>query len=165
MPAHVLIAGISLFAVSLISHVLLWRIVRVKREIFWLFTIFLLCPLLLVAAVVVGGYEGAKEAVAIALIHISLAVVYIQTYPGLREDIPSIRILKQIHSQPNGMNREDILSQLDGARFLETRIDDLENDVLVTSDGGVLRLTPIGTLLAVIFGLYRRLLGAPSGRG
>lgn len=150
---------------SLISHVLLWRIVRVKREIFWLFTIFLLCPLLLVAAAIACGYEEAIEGVAIALVQTSLAVVYIQTYPGLREDIPSIRILTQVHSQMNGMNREDILSQLDGARFLETKIDDLENDVLVASDGGVLRLTFIGTLLAVIFGLYRRLLGAPSGRG
>ncbi len=155
----------SLFAAALIAHVLLWRFVRVKREIFWLFMIFLLCPLLLVPTVVVSGHEGTKEAIAIALVHISLAFVYIQTYPGLREDIPSIRILKLVHSQPDGMNREDILSQLDGARFLETKIDDLENDVLIVTDRGVLRLTPVGTFLAVIFGLYRRLLRTPSGRG
>jgi len=149
----------------MVTHVLLWRVARVNREIFWLFAIFLLCPLLLVAAAVACGYSDALESVAIALVHTSLAVVYIQTYPALREDIPSIRILMLVDSQPNGMTREDILNQLDGAQFLETKIEDLENDILVASDGAVLRLTPAGTLLAVTFGLYRRLLGTPSGRG
>ncbi len=154
-----------MFATTLVAHVVLWRVTFVKKEIFWLFSVFLLCPLLLVSAAIACGYEEALEGVAIALVQTSLAVVYIQTYPALREDIPSICILMQVHSQPNGMNREDILSQLDGARFLETKIGDLENDVLVDSDEGFLRLRPAGKFLAAIFGLYRRLLGNPSGLG
>lgn len=154
-----------MFAAAMVTHVLLWRIARVGKEIFWLFAIFLLCPLLLVAAATAFGYSGAMEGLAIALVQTSLAVVYIQTYPALREDIPSIRILMLVDSQPDGMPREDILSQLDGAQFLETKIEDLESDVLVTSEGGVLRLRPAGALLASIFGLYRRLLGSQSGQG
>lgn len=149
----------------MVAHVLLWRATLVKKEIFWLFATLLLCPLLLVTAAIVCGYVEFMEGVAIALVHTALAVVYIQTYPALREDIPSIRILMLVDSQPNGMNREDILSQLEGAQFLETKIDDLENDALVASDGERLRLTHTGTLLAVIFGLYRRLLGASSVQG
>lgn len=144
---------------------LLWRIALVKKEILWLFATLLLCPLLLVTAAIVCGYVEFMEGVAIALVHTALAVVYIQTYPALREDIPSIRILMLVDSQPDGMDRRDILSQLDGAQFLETKIDDLESDALIASDGVVLRLTHIGTLLAMIFGLYRRLLGASSGQG
>ena len=149
----------------MLAHVLLWRFARVSKEIFWLFTIFLLCPLFLVAAATACGYCGAMEGVAVALVQTSLAVVYIQTYPALREDIPSIRILMLVDSQSNGMPREEILSQLDGAQFLETKIEDLESDVLVASDGGILRLTTAGALLASIFGLYRRLLGSRSGQG
>lgn len=165
MKAYVLIAGVLLFASAMVAHVLLWRIALVKKEILWLFATLLLCPLLLVTAAIACGYAEIMEGVAIVLVHTSLAVVYIQTYPALREDIPSIRILMLVDSHPGGMDRMDILSQLDGAQFLETKIDDLENDVLVASDGEVLRLTHTGTLLAVIFGLYRRLLGASSRQG
>ncbi len=165
MNAHVLVAGVLLFALAMVAHVLLWRVARVKKEIFWLFATLLLGPLLLVIAAIACGYAEIMEGVAIALVQTALAVVYIQTYPALREDIPSIRILMLVDSQPDGMDRMDILNQLDGAQFLETKIDDLENDVLVVSDGKVLRLTYTGTLLAVIFGLYRRLLGTSSVQG
>lgn len=149
----------------MVAHVLLWRVARVNKEIFWLFVIFLLFPLLLVVAAMAFGRNDVTVNVAIALVEVSIAVVYIQTYPALREDIPSIRILTLVDSQADGMNKEDILSQLDGAQFLETKIDDLENDALVISTDGILHLTAAGGLLAMVFGFYRRLLGSSSSQG
>ena len=165
MTLSVLVHGVGLFLASMIVHVLLWNMFRIRKEVLWLAIVFIAIPIMILVALWATGYADAAFTTATGMLHMALALMYIQTYPALREDIPSIRILMRVHSQPNGMKREDILSQLDGARFLETKIDDLENDVLVASDRGVLRLTFVGTLLAVIFGLYRRLLGIQSGRG
>lgn len=166
MTFSLLAHGIGLFVAALITHVLLWNMFRVKKEVLWLAVVFVVIPLVALAALRAAGYlETATSTIAIGLLHMALAVAYIQTYPALREDIPSVHILMRVHSQPNGLSREEILGQLDGARFLETKVEDLENDAFVVSRGGILHLTPVGTVLAVIFGLYRRLLGIQSGKG
>ena len=164
MSAHVLITGILLFSVVLVAHVLLWRVVRIKREIFWLFTIFLLCPLLLVVATVVGGYEGVKEAIAIALTQISLAVVYIQTYPALKSDIPTFRILLLLQ-QMHELTEEEILRQMDQAHLFDEKLIELESDSLIVQQDGKLVLSPLGKIIAMLFAYYRNLLGLKTGTG
>lgn len=165
MTLTVLIYGVGLFFAALAMHILLWNLCRIRKEILWLVVVFMAVPLMALVMLCVIGYLDVTLAAAIGLLHTALAVVYVQTYPALRDEIPSIQILRRVHSQTNGLSREDILDQLAGARLLEAKVEDLENDAFVTSDKGILRLTVAGTFLAVTFGLYRQLLGIKSGKG
>jgi hypothetical protein len=166
MTFSLLAHGIGLFVAALITHVLLWNMFRIRREVLWLAVVFVVIPLMVLATLRAVGYlETAVSATAVGLLHMALAVVYVQTYPALREDIPSLRILMLVHGHPGGRTRDDLVAQLTGHGLFETKLRDLENDAFVRARDGRMTLTAAGAALATVFDLYRRWLGRSAGKG
>ncbi len=166
MTFSLLAHGIGLFIAALVTHVLLWNMFRIRKEVLWLAVVFVVIPLMALAALRAAGYlETAASMIAIGLLHMALTAVYVQTYPALREDIPSLRILTLVHAHAGGLTRDDLVTRLAGHGLFETKISDLENDAFVRVRDGRMTLTVAGAALAGVFHLYRRLLASKVGKG
>lgn len=165
MTPSVLVGGAGLFLAVLITHVLIWNLFRIRQEIFWLALVFFILPWPLLFLIWNAGHLDVSSATALGILYISLAVVYVQTYPALREDIPSIRILLTVHEKRGGMTRSEIIRRLGTRDFFETKIHDLQNDALVRVRNERLHLTIMGAVLACVFYYYRKALGRDFGKG
>lgn len=165
MTFSVLATGLFLFFAVLALHVLLWNLFKIKKEMFWLAAVFIVAPGIVAALSWALGIAHASSTIASGMLYAALAAVYIQTYPALREDIPSIRILMTIHAAANGMTRREIIDRLMRQKLFATKITDLENDALISIQEDRMRLTVMGAALARIFQTYRKLLGHAAGRG
>lgn len=166
MPVSILLWAFIAFAATLAVHVVVWRLCRVRREMLWVFVLFLLLPIVVTGLAMATGYVGATYTLAVWLIHAALSVVYVQTYPAFREEIPSFRILLAISvTGGRGMSQQEILSLFEKSSLFADKMTDLNNDGLLREVDGRLCLTPAGRLLALVFYRYRRLLGLESGLG
>ncbi len=166
MPVSILLWAFIAFAATLAVHVAIWRLCRVRREMLWVFVLFLLLPILVTGLVMAFGYTGTLDALAVWLIHAALSVAYVQTYPAFREEIPSFRILLAISAAgKRSMTQQEVLSLFEKSSLFADKMTDLNNDGLLREDDGQLRLTRAGRLIALAFYRYRRLLGLESGLG
>jgi len=165
MPLFVLAYGICLFFAALVMHVALWNLFRIRREILWLAVVFIAIPAVIVASSWTIGFLDTTSTIAAGMLYTALAVVYIQTYPALREDVPSIRILMTVYGRSGSMTRREIIDHLARQRLFETKIADLENDALIYVREDRMHLTTMGTVLARVFHSYRKLFGRTAGRG
>lgn len=167
MSWSIILTGFVSAAAALAVHLAVWRAVRVRREIFLLITIFLILPVpALWAFAAARGWTG-LEFTAAALVHTALALVYLLTYPAIKEEVPTFRVLLLVHSRgERGITPEEIVRELgDDEALYSTKIAELEGDAFVKTRGGTLALTWAGAVVARVFILYRRLLGLPTGLG
>lgn len=147
-------------------HVIIWRLVYIKREMLSLALLFLVSPVALVVVAGIAGYFGPVEAFAVALISLSLSAAYIQFYPGIKVDVPSFRILMLLdESGKSGMSETRLVARIGEGELFSSKVDELENDHLVVRDGNKIQLTADGRVLALAFIWYRRLLGLGAGKG
>lgn len=166
MPTLLLMWGIVAFIATLGAHIVVWQFVCPRREMLWLFALFLLSPAIVAIFVAVSGLASMLEVLAIWLMHVALSMAYVQTYPAIREEIPSFRILSAISAAgERGLDRDEVLSLFEGSSLFTDKMSDLDNDGLLRLVNGRLYLTRAGRLLAAIFHRYRRLLGLESGLG
>jgi len=156
-----------LFLVSLLLHVVLWRLFDIKREIVTLFLIFIGFPLVLVIGFKVSGIWVGTQALAIGVLDFALAIAYIQTYPTLRTDIPTFRILILLDQYRGaGLDEREIIERLrDSPDMFSRKVVELERDGLAVRREGWIYLTSAGLLITRIFIFYRRMLGLPYGAG
>lgn len=166
MPASILWWALTAFAATLAIHVVIWRLCKVRREMLWVFLLFLILPIVVIGFAVAFGYAGMLDALAVWLAHVALSAAYVQTYPAFREEIPSFRILLAISAAgERGMTQEEVLSLFEKSSLFADKMMDLNNDGLLREVDGRLRLTRAGRLIALAFYRYRRLLGLESGLG
>lgn len=166
MPASLLLWGIVAFVATLGVHIVVWQFARPRREMLWLFALFLLLPLIAAVLMAVSGYAGTLDVLAAWMLQAALSVAYVQTYPAIREEIPSFQILLAISAAgERGLNRVEILTLFGGSSLFSDKMADLSDDGLLREVDGRLRLTRAGRLIALTFYHYRRLLGLESGLG
>ena len=167
MPVTVIAEGTALFVLCLVFHVLAWRTLRVKKEILFLFLIFLAAPLCFFVWACLTGRLGFWEAAAAWEIDAAFSVVYLQAYPAFKRDIPTFQILMLVRdSGPQGMSLEEIMRKTrdEQIHFIQ-KIEEMHRDGLTARDGSKVRLTAAGIWLAELFIAYRCLLGLPVGSG
>ncbi|TAM45949.1 MAG: hypothetical protein EPN55_06960 [Gammaproteobacteria bacterium] len=166
MPFRILALSLLLFAGVFVLHVAVWRLFRVRREMLLLALLFLAVPGVALVVALVSGRLAPVETMATVLMLYALSVAYIQTYPGLKDDIPSFRILMLLdQAGRGGMTESEILDQIGEQSLFAFKVAELESDSLVIRNGDRVRLTPAGRMLATVFRSYRRLLGLGPGKG
>ncbi len=163
----ILLFGFILFLGSLVLHLILWRLFDIKKEILALFLLFIGIPLLALAGLGACGIWDGTQALAIGMLDFALAVFYMQTYPTLRTDIPTFRILILLdENRGTGLDERAIIGRLRGSPDMFSRkVVELERDGLAEKREGRIYLTRMGFLIARIFIFYRRMLGLPFGAG
>lgn len=164
MTAFILFTGLLCFVFALMTHIVIWRIWAPKKQLFWLFGIFLCMPLFVLITCANGFQLSLLDSLAAALLWLAMAVAYIQTYPALKEDIPSFRLLLLLEKHP-GMSKEDIITAMKQDNLFSAKLDELENDSLLVNKKGRLELSPAGRKLADLFYYYRKILGLKPGEG
>lgn len=167
MNALCLLTGLIFFVLALVSHVLIGKFFKIRREIACLALLFLLIMPLLLAGFFAGRQVPLGEFYASAMVYLSLALAYLQTYPALKTEIPTFRILLLIHrAKREGLTIGEIEKNLSGdAELYNLKMTELQEDRLLDRQEGRWVLKRAGALLADTFILYRRLLGLKSGRG
>ncbi|MES2910980.1 MAG: hypothetical protein V4718_06315 [Pseudomonadota bacterium] len=163
----VLAAGVGAFLVLLAAQVILWRVLGVRREMLGLAVVYLLMPVFVFVAMALLTNTDLLDLILAGFLYLALACGYIQTYPALREDIPSFRILFAIDAAgPGGLSEDEIAAALGIRNLLSRKMDDLSSDRLVGVDAdGKLHLLPAGRWLAIVFRTYRKTLGLQRGLG
>ncbi|MES2191485.1 MAG: hypothetical protein V4454_15300 [Pseudomonadota bacterium] len=163
----VLVEGLGAFVVLLALQVVLWRLLGVKREMLGLAVVYLLVPFVVSIGLVIGTQVDLLDLLLAAFLYLALASGYIQTYPALREDIPTFRILFAIEAAGQaGVSEEGIVAALQTGNLLTKKMEDLSSDRLVgVGVDGQLHLLPAGRLLALVFRAYRKALGLRRGLG
>ncbi|MES2509941.1 MAG: hypothetical protein V4625_08430 [Pseudomonadota bacterium] len=163
----VLAAGVGAFLFLLVVQVVLWRLLGVKREMLGLAVVYLLVPCLMVLATLATTRVDVMDVLLAGFLYLALACGYIQTYPALREDIPSFRILFAIEAAaPAGLDEAGVMAALKGDSLFTKKMEDLSSDRLIGVDAdGQLFLLPAGRVLARVFRAYRKTLGLQRGLG
>ncbi len=163
----VLVAGVSVFLVLLFLQIVIWRVVDVKREMLGLAMLFVVVPAILVASLTIMFKTNSLDLVMSGFLYLALACGYIQTYPALREDVPSFRILFAIDASGSaGLTEEELVVRMQSGDLVSKKLQDLSRDRLVgVNDDGFLYLLPAGRMLALVFRAYRKALGLSRGLG
>lgn len=95
----------------------------------------------------------------------SLLLAYIQTYPALREDIPSVKILMLVN-QHQGINFKELIDNKKLNKDLKgSKENDLLNDGFIIDKKTHFELTQIGKIIAQIFKFYRKLINIQCKTG
>lgn len=161
---YILFTGLLSFVLALIAQIFIWRIWTPKKQMFWLFGIFLCLPLFVLIVCANWFALTLLDSFAAALLWLAMAAAYIQTYPALREDIPSFRLLLLLENQP-GISKEQIIAAMKTNNLFSAKLGELENDSLLINKNGRLELSPAGRKLANLFYYYRKMLGLKPGEG
>lgn len=171
MKPTIIIYSLLIFFTVLFLQALAWKLFRPRNRIGLLFIIYFFVP-----AVILTGYflliaSGKPlliaETLLIWLLYFSIAGVYVQTYPALEIDSPSIRIVYLIGKKKAGMTLNDLAAQFEEEELIMNRFRDLEEQgfIRVEKADGAISLAGKGKALAEVFILYRKLLGIEAGKG
>jgi hypothetical protein len=100
----------------------------------------------------------------VALFFMSLAFVYITSYPAWEADSPTVLIIMAIgKAGSDGLDKSVFQKLMKDNLLLKPRVKDLVKDNMVYMDGDRYRLTSKGALLARVFVFYRKLINASKG--
>ncbi len=164
---RVLVSGVGVFLVLLVLQIMIWRVIDIKREMLGLAVLFMVVPTVLAACFAIMVQTNMLDLVMSGFLYLALACGYIQTYPALREDVPSFRILFAIEvSGAAGLSEEELIVRMQSGHLVSKKLQDLSHDRLVgVRPDGFLYLLPAGRVLALIFRAYRKALGLSRGLG
>ena len=172
MDTNVFAGGFVLFAIVLVVHVCIWRVRIPANDAGVLIMIFLVVPVAAAFAVIVIKYLQAPvpvtygDIIGIILLHMSLSLVYVSSYPAVQAVSPSLDILLMIGKSEEGkMTEEDIVEQYRGSKIVTDRVGDLRIYNLIYEKDGFFTLKPVAMLIVLFFIFYRKLLGLPVGEG
>jgi hypothetical protein len=164
MKASIII-GLSSFFVSLACLALTNWIYKLDKIIASLFCYFFVIPIICYSGAYLITVSTFETLLPSYLLHMSLSAAAIQTYPALREEIPTIALLRFINNSPS-LTREKIIEKfLNTSNLHDQKIEDLLNDSLIVYVDGRMKLTRFGINLCRIFRIYRKILGTKRCSG
>ena len=160
---EVILIPILIFFVSLACQIFIWRFIKINRETMTLFAIYLFGSF----SIILIDYD-INQKFLMMFLYVGIISAFIQTYPAIRREIPSFKILLLIHSYNRKyieINDDIILENLSKFNSLDSKINELLQDGFVISKNNSLVLTKTGLIIATFFKIYRKLLGLENGKG
>jgi hypothetical protein len=165
---EVFVSAAAAFVIAFVLHVLVWRILKPRNDINALGLVFIVLPFVAGGALFLAYKETfcLADFVLSALLYLTVAAAYIQTYPGMRSNVPTLVIVNLIGRSKSGLTIEQIKATLTQEQMVQNKVEELADEgfVTMTSDQSI-QLTARGRLLANCFIAYRRLLGLSEGAG
>jgi hypothetical protein len=156
--------GVGVFLLSLVLHVIVWRIRRPDAYQEWL-------PALVVIFGPVAGVVGwivsptPLDFAALLLLHGTLASVYVIGYTLVSAFSPSVELLKMLDRAPTGIPVESLRLPFLAGALTTDRIDHLTAAGLAREKAGRLELGPRGVQLTRFVLIYRHAIGLRDGGG
>lgn len=173
MNPNIIIYGFLVFFVCLTIHIFFWKIKPPKNSTWILFLMFLIIPTVIFLWIIIG-LENLKniihlsvlDLVEILILHLSLSLVYISSYPAAEAVSPSLDIILLIaSSEKQKITKENIIKQYTEKKLITERVEDLRKSNIIIEKGECFELKPAGKFMIYFFILYRRILGLPAQGG
>ena len=165
MQLHIFLEVLILFFISCVMHLYFVRLFFKKSEIFLIFITFLVTPFFYTYFFIDPSLYKYTDMLSIIFLYIGLSCVYIQTFPALKEDIPSFRILRIIANNKKGISEKEIIKLMGTTDLFDIKLKELEEDNLLKKENSKITLSKSGRILANIFIIYRKILGLGKGDG
>lgn len=167
---RVLTLGVSLFAITLVTHLLIWRVWIPPKPYMGIVGISLgvLALGLGAGAVLVErlGWPaiGAWEALHIILFQMAATLCHLINYTGLEHDSPSASLVRFVDlAKDRGRTMEELEGLITDDESVRTRLQGLVRDGMLASDGERYRLTARGRVFESLFSVWPPILGIPKG--
>ena len=154
----------GLFLMSLVLHVVAWRIRRPESYRAWL-------PLLIVifgvvpAAVAWFVAPSPLDAAAVLLLHGSVSTVYVIGYTLVSAFSPSVELLKLLDRTPGGVPIAELQLPFVAGGLTTERVDNLTAAGLMQRAGASVTLGQKGVWLSRLVLVYRHAIGLPDSGG
>lgn len=159
------VLGLLAFAV----HVVIWRIRRPRNSGVALLAVFVAVAALGAAVFAIwirrhGGSMHWPALAQVALLYFAGMAAYINTYPAIEADSPSLLLMQELHRAGEaGLAREEIMQIFNEQVVLKPRVLSLLDEKMAVQSGARINLTARGRLTADIFWYFRKLTGRPLG--
>ena len=99
-------------------------------------------------------------------IYYAMALVFIMTYPALRIEIPTFKILLLLKkAKSTGLKKLKLKELMSESELFTDCLKNLSNEGLISHNDGIICIKFPGKVFANLFIHYRRLLGFSTGRG
>jgi len=169
----VLLWGILIFVFGFALHFLIWKVRLPQRQVKTFLQIFFGVWIISIFSLI--GIENSFpdnpllphtlwEYIHISFLTLVIVLSYMNTYPGIEADSPTLVIVHAIkNAGSEGLEKSSLEKKLNNDVLVSPRIQDLLTDHMAYLDGSILRLTSKGKLMARIFIFYRSLMKAPKG--
>ena len=164
----VVVLGGGILATAFVVHVIIWRLFRPKNSSMVLPLVFL--SVLMAGMALVGVLSqpwlvmNGQQWVQLVLLYLTGASGYINTYPAIEVDSPTLKMFHAIwQNRKTGVALEDLHRQAGDEFAVRRRLDNLVNDRMARWDGEHLVIEPKGRAIATVFTLFRRLVGRGLG--
>ncbi|MBH30598.1 MAG: hypothetical protein CMG71_01235 [Candidatus Marinimicrobia bacterium] len=168
MLIELVLNGLMTFFLSLVIFLIIMRLFRPKKEILYIIISFIVMPTIIFAYIYFSNNNSQEilKLMIITEIHYVMSLAFILTYPVLRIEIPTFKILLLLNNAKSvGLTKLKLNELMQEGELFTDRLIDLTNDGLISYKDDIIDLKIPGRFLALIFIYYRRLLGFPMGRG
>lgn len=156
-----------LFFISLLIQLFAIKFLSIKREILMLLIVFIIIPIFLN---ILNWYFNliTLNYISSIILLLGLSGSYLQTYPALKNDIPTFKILffiDQFNKNKINIDRTKLIKLFNINELENNKVKELINDGLIKKSNDYFSLTLFGNLMAYIFKKYRCILNLDRGKG
>jgi hypothetical protein len=165
---QVFVSAAAAFCLAFVLHVLVWRLFKPRNDINALGLVFIVLPFAAGGALFLVFKESVAPAdfALAALLYLAVAAAYIQTYPAMRTNAPTLVMVNLIGRSKSGLTMEQIKATLTQAQMVQSKVEELADEGFITiGPDQSIQLTARGKMLANCFIAYRKLLGLNEGAG
>jgi hypothetical protein len=164
MWTRVIVVACTSVVIATGVHVVWWRLRRPAADMAAIFGVFFLLPSIAYAALVIGGALGIAAISSVQVIlsfvlHLALSCAYVQTYPAVQAQSPTLCILLAVRAARDGLDEAGIGRALDMGGLVGERANDLLRNGLLVREGTRMLASREGHAMAIAFGAYRGWLG------
>lgn len=166
--------GFLIFLAGLAVHFVVWKIWLPRRQAKAILQILLSATAAALPVLALCQYQfdcelwfpprGGWDYVHILLLDIVLALAYLNTYPGIEADSPTLVMMLTVdRAGPQGLAQEYFSEAMNDDLLVKPRINDLVLDRMAYVREGRYYPTRKGRVLATLFAVYRKLIKASKG--
>jgi hypothetical protein len=160
----VLLSASGLFAVTLVVHLVWWRLRVPRQQSAALVGLFLAMAAVGFSMIGAGALVGSGLPLPRLLLAImlfgSFGVVYLILFTALEADSPTLTLLGLIAARGSqGIHRDELIRAMERHSYVQARIDQMVADGMAVETATGLRLAAQGLWLSSLVLFYRRLLG------
>jgi len=166
--------SLILFCISIIIHLIIWKIKLPKKHRATLLKIFSFILLLWYILIFLPVFRNPPsifflsivQIAHISLFHIAITLAYVAAYVSIEADSPSLRITNCIFKKDkSGIGRDELFVLANMDKFFPSRISSMVLDKMVSLKNGKYRVANKGNFLVKIVIYYRNIMGVDKGFG
>jgi len=163
-----ILVGILFYLVFFFISIIIWNFYKPKGEIKPLLISLIISFIFIYLFNIIKNYYFYNVNIIYSntlsiILYMAITTAYILTFPAINILIPSFKILTIINTK-GPLKSEEIIEYFSASELIDSRIEMLKNDGLFDNNS-YNNIGVLGKIIAIIFIIYRKILGASIGKG